>query len=373
MLYNHCASARNCANYTFSLRLIEVRIPSYVIKDSMAQLECLYDLDGEALYSVKWYKDGNEFYRYVPKDIPPAQTFHLPGISVDVYSSNDAIVTLRDVNLQTSGRFRCEISGEAPYFQTITQHGDMVVVSLPDQGPPKITGGSPRYQIGDWVHVNCTSGRSKPPVQLSWLVNGQAAEPQSLRKYKTIISGRDDLETSVLGLQFRVARHHFRNGDMKLKCVASLSTFYWRSNEESVESDRAASESRTTFYVNNTRADPVQDISLKENSVTKILSYFIQQNAANSTNSKLLLRSSNLIILLLTSLITMCRCFENMLTLKQNCTLLVTNYEKIDDTKKLSTCHYEQVYDSLSQEINNNAEDNQQTEFNKKVLVISLP
>jgi len=56
----------------------------YVIKGSVAQLECLYDLDGEALYSVKWYKDGNEFYRYVPRDMPPAQTFLLPGVNVDV-------------------------------------------------------------------------------------------------------------------------------------------------------------------------------------------------------------------------------------------------------------------------------------------------
>lgn len=66
------------------LRLAEVRIPKYVIKGSAAQLECLYDLDGEALYSVKWYKDGNEFYRYVPRDMPPAQTFLLSGVSVDV-------------------------------------------------------------------------------------------------------------------------------------------------------------------------------------------------------------------------------------------------------------------------------------------------
>lgn len=64
--------------------MVEVRIPNYVIKGSTAQLECLYDLDGETLYSVKWYKDGNEFYRYVPRDLPPAQTFVLPGVSVNV-------------------------------------------------------------------------------------------------------------------------------------------------------------------------------------------------------------------------------------------------------------------------------------------------
>ncbi|XP_053960497.1 adenylate cyclase, terminal-differentiation specific [Anastrepha ludens] len=249
-------------DYTQSLRLVEVRIPNYVVKGSSAQLECLYDLDGEALYSVKWYKDGNEFYRYVPRDMPPAQTFLLPGVSVELQNSSDAIVTLRNVNLQSAGRFRCEVSGEAPSFQTVTEHGDMVVVSLPDQGPPKITGGRPRYQIGDWVRINCTVGRSKPAVQLTWYVNGDPAEPRALRKYDTIISGRENLETSVLGLQFRVEQHHFRNGDMKLKCVASLSTLYWRSNEESVEGDRPQKapvlESRETVYASNSRADPVQ-------------------------------------------------------------------------------------------------------------------
>uniref|UniRef100_A0A1B0DBD3 Ig-like domain-containing protein n=1 Tax=Phlebotomus papatasi TaxID=29031 RepID=A0A1B0DBD3_PHLPP len=66
-----------------SLRLTEVRIPNHIVRDSFARLECHYDLDGEALYSVKWYKDGNEFYRYVPRNMPPAHVFTLPGISID--------------------------------------------------------------------------------------------------------------------------------------------------------------------------------------------------------------------------------------------------------------------------------------------------
>ncbi|KAI8125990.1 hypothetical protein CVS40_4074 [Lucilia cuprina] len=303
-------------HFTQSLRLVEVRIPNYVIKGSTAQLECLYDLDGEALYSVKWYKDGNEFYRYVPRDMPPAQTFLLPGVSVDVHNSSDAVVTLREVNLQSAGRFRCEVSGEAPSFQTVTEHGDMVVVSLPDQGPPKISGGRPRYQIGDWVRINCTAGRSKPAVQLSWFVNGDAAEPHTLRKYDTIISGREGLETSVLGLQFRVEQHHFRNGDMKLKCVASLSTFYWRSNEESVEGDRPQKapvlESRETVYASNSRADPVQGMSLRESFVTKILSFFIQPNAANKTDSSVSIKPITIILLIAMALITTTGCLEQL-------------------------------------------------------------
>lgn len=72
------------AGFALGLRLSEVRIPNHTVRHNQARLECYYDLDGEALYSVKWYKDGNEFYRYVPRDMPPAQFFSLPGVSVDV-------------------------------------------------------------------------------------------------------------------------------------------------------------------------------------------------------------------------------------------------------------------------------------------------
>ncbi|XP_055917564.1 uncharacterized protein LOC129949881 isoform X1 [Eupeodes corollae] len=278
-------------DYTYSLRLVEVRIPNYVVKGSDAQLECLYDLDGDVLYSVKWYKDGNEFYRYVPRDMPPSQTFLLPGVMVDLPNSTDATVTLKNVNLSTTGRFRCEVSGEAPSFQTVTEHGDLVVVYLPDKGPV-MTGGRPRYQVGDWVRINCTSGRSRPSVQLTWFVNGEQAEPSMVRGYEKIVSGREALETSILGLQFRVEQHHFRNGDMKLKCVARLSTIYWRSNEESVEGDRPQKapvlESRETVYASNSRMDPSQGMSFRELFVTKLLSFFIQPNAASMMDIKCL-------------------------------------------------------------------------------------
>jgi len=96
-------------------------------------------------------------------------------------------------------------------------HISIRFLDLPDEGSPKISGGRPRYQIGDYVRVNCTAGRSKPAVKLSWQVNGEPVEQQKLRKYDTIVSGRDGLETSVLGLQFRVEQKHFRKGNMKLK------------------------------------------------------------------------------------------------------------------------------------------------------------
>ncbi len=34
-----------------------------VMMGERAVLQCLYDMEGEELYSVKWYKAGHEFFR----------------------------------------------------------------------------------------------------------------------------------------------------------------------------------------------------------------------------------------------------------------------------------------------------------------------
>lgn len=72
------------SGFTLCLRLNEVTIPNHTVRGSTTRLECHYELDNEDLYSVKWYKDGHEFYRYVPRDMPPAQVFPLQGVNVDV-------------------------------------------------------------------------------------------------------------------------------------------------------------------------------------------------------------------------------------------------------------------------------------------------
>jgi hypothetical protein len=41
------------------------------------------DMD-ETLYSVKWYKDEEEFYRFVPRANTPQNSYSFDGIKVDV-------------------------------------------------------------------------------------------------------------------------------------------------------------------------------------------------------------------------------------------------------------------------------------------------
>ena len=67
------------------VRLTKLIVPSYKYVEDKAVLSCNYDLEGEELYSVKWYKDGNEFYRFIPGERDQKVTvFSLPGVKVDV-------------------------------------------------------------------------------------------------------------------------------------------------------------------------------------------------------------------------------------------------------------------------------------------------
>ena len=46
-----------------TLTLKNIDVPSHVLDGHDARLSCEFDMEGGTLYSVKWYKDDNEFYR----------------------------------------------------------------------------------------------------------------------------------------------------------------------------------------------------------------------------------------------------------------------------------------------------------------------
>lgn len=67
-----------------SLRDVRVKIPAAVRKSDNVVLNCYYDMEGDSLYSVKWYKGRREFYRFSPKENPAMKTFPIAGIHVVV-------------------------------------------------------------------------------------------------------------------------------------------------------------------------------------------------------------------------------------------------------------------------------------------------
>ena len=63
--------------------MLGVSVPPQLILGQSASLKCNYDLDGSKLYSVKWYKNGEEFYRYMPSMERQYDVFDVPGVNID--------------------------------------------------------------------------------------------------------------------------------------------------------------------------------------------------------------------------------------------------------------------------------------------------
>ena len=59
-------------------------VPPQLILGQSASLECNFDLEGSKLYSVKWYKNGQEFYRYMPSMERQYDVFDVAGVNIDV-------------------------------------------------------------------------------------------------------------------------------------------------------------------------------------------------------------------------------------------------------------------------------------------------
>ncbi|ROT75712.1 Cell adhesion molecule 2 [Penaeus vannamei] len=133
-------------------------------------LTCEFDLAGEKLYSVKWYKAGREFYRFVPADWPTKQDFEQKGVIVDTDRSDSQKVALKGITVDSSGRYKCEVLTEAPQFKTLVRSGFLTVFELPE-GRPEVMGGQPQYRPGDTVNLTCRAPKSIPPANLTWYIN----------------------------------------------------------------------------------------------------------------------------------------------------------------------------------------------------------
>ncbi|XP_023339970.1 uncharacterized protein LOC111710153 [Eurytemora carolleeae] len=192
----------------------------YVEVGDDLSLACDYTLEGDTLYSIKWYRDNDEFFRY-QQDKNSTSIYPLDGLNVDDYSSKTHIL-VKNVSLATSGNFKCEISGGGPRFPTAVLNSKVVVVDLP-KTRPTISGVQARYYLGDEVIATCWSGYSYPSPQFKWWINDSAADPAVVR---VLADG------SAAQLRFKIKENHLFGDSLRLKCTVEILNIYWMSSEE---------------------------------------------------------------------------------------------------------------------------------------------
>ncbi|CAH0399212.1 unnamed protein product [Chilo suppressalis] len=202
---------------TICLRVVGVTVPALKQRGEAATLGCDFDLEGGKLYSVKWYRDNEEFYRFMPRLRPPQHAHKVDGIKVDMDKSSARRVHLKELSLKSRGLYRCEVSKEAPSFHSAQAEAFMEVNYFPRESP-RVSGHERPYSPGEPLDVNC-SARSFPPAELQWHIDGQKVSERSwLIPYGTQPAASQGLMVSTLGL--RAPAHPL----MQLSCIALMGT-----------------------------------------------------------------------------------------------------------------------------------------------------
>ncbi|VVC24309.1 Immunoglobulin-like domain,Immunoglobulin,Immunoglobulin-like fold [Cinara cedri] len=165
---------------TETLKLYKLDVPKWADMRSSVTLTCQYELGSFTLYSVKWYKDDNEFFRYSPELEPPMKVFVLDGISVNMNKSSSTQVTLYPLSRKSEGNYKCEVSVDASNFPTVVEDANMTIIALPDE-IPRIEGLRQFYSEGDYLEANCTAVMAFPAARVTWYINNAELTAVSLR------------------------------------------------------------------------------------------------------------------------------------------------------------------------------------------------
>ncbi|KAF5272925.1 hypothetical protein FQR65_LT04854 [Abscondita terminalis] len=129
-------------NQGLAIRITRFVVPASATFGSLVDLDCAYDLENDHLYDVKWYKDGDEFFRC--KSDGQVHAFEVEGI--DLYKDRKATlgscpVTITIVNSKTAGKYLCEVSSEAPEFKTTGRWVNMRVDAATPSRRVQVEGG----------------------------------------------------------------------------------------------------------------------------------------------------------------------------------------------------------------------------------------
>ncbi|XP_064470697.1 uncharacterized protein LOC135385350 [Ornithodoros turicata] len=215
-----------------SLRLVRLDVPSVVRRGEPAWLNCSYQLGNDQLYSIKWYKNNVEIYRFLPSEVPPVKVYNMPGIHVDLSKSNESNLYLNTTDLNSEGKYRCEVSAESPSFQTERGQKEMLIYVLPEEDPT-IKGLQSQYKVGDVINLTCSYGPSRPNASVTWYINDRkvSGNAEEVIQTSSYIDGEGLMHTTSR-MMFRAQFSHFWHGAMEVRCSSHASLPYYVSSEE---------------------------------------------------------------------------------------------------------------------------------------------
>lgn len=111
--------------------IVSVIFPSEVTSGDNVTLYCDYDVRGRGLYSIRWYFNGEEVYRYKESRSKPSKEVFpasLKGKKFSIDLNGSSRDSLQVINIRTAGQFKCEVTEYETF--TSTSVGDRLNVTL---------------------------------------------------------------------------------------------------------------------------------------------------------------------------------------------------------------------------------------------------
>ena len=232
----------NLLSEAFGIKITKILVPKFVNVGESPKLLCDFDLEGEKLDYVKWYKDGEEIAKIEPNQYP--QTQQIRGITLDTKDSNTTRIVLKNVSIFSTGLFKCKVASNKKDVKE-TAARVMFVIETPKNVELEIP--KDVYEIGEMIEAKCISYSSNPVAFISWNINNKdISHPQhesgktdtdiwhefliGIQKRKNDFKGTKSDEffngkNSSLQLSFIVQKKSLKDG-IKLQCQAHVGDLY---------------------------------------------------------------------------------------------------------------------------------------------------
>ncbi|XP_042234423.1 uncharacterized protein LOC121874354 isoform X2 [Homarus americanus] len=212
-----------------------MQVPPKVQAGKTVQLGCEFDLEGNSLYSLNWWRGSDQFYQFSPSSPDQIIVYKSPGITVDVKQSGKNVVVLRNISHDSAGRYKCEVLADYPSFEKVSETAKMEVIDVPTR-PPNLALSRLQWSPGEVLEANCTSPGVRPPSNLYWYINGDKISPQHSRLVSPGVRTRMETGMNSLSqmseLKLVLRENHFiHGGQATLSCAASLQDAYHKPTE----------------------------------------------------------------------------------------------------------------------------------------------
>jgi len=235
-------------DYSGSLTLTSLEFPSHVMLGQAVNLKCSFTRKKSTqIDSIKWYKDGHEFYRLHP-NIPinsenHRKQFQTAGVKIDynstLYSSSPQrghhSVSLVDTKISTSGVYRCQITEAQAPFHTEQQDKNLTIIIQPEGGSPRLHVSKSVMSIGEQALVECWSDRSKPAADLQFFINGNRVPGEKVDDLEIFSESNGQLETSYRRMRLTVRDNHLSASSLVVKCNANIGEAYWQTTDSVIQ------------------------------------------------------------------------------------------------------------------------------------------